>query len=236
MKDYIQKHLPTIEKARREDAEYYEEEDDNDEQEEEGARKANEEQDKSGDDKTQSVARGTVKYKDGTMLVKGTLVKPGSSISEAAKAAMSQGTLKRKGDLASGDVAKKAGMLNKDDESADGEEKFGTYVYRKNAASDAEDDEKPAFLRHFLSGFAGGAESSANKAKGESGNQKKPGDGSKSVYDVSIEELRKLTIDDLEDKLTDVDAQFRHDMNELTTKYDKAKTAIEDVIAEKSED
>lgn len=45
--------------------------------------------------------------------------------------------------------------------------------------------------------------------------------------------LRGCSIDDLQDRLYDLDSQFRRDMAALTEKYDVARSAIESVLAEK---
>lgn len=240
LKEYIQKHLPTIEKARREDAEYYEDEEEEEEEknEEDNARdeKGQAEDDKDKNSEANSVARGTLKYKDGTMLVKGTLVRPGSTVAEAAKTAIKQGTLRRKGDLSSDQVAKKAGIMQGTEEDSEVTEADvqATYVYHKGANSVQDEDDKPAFLKHFLSSYAEDSFKSPT-ASGAATNSKSNAPKksiSSSIYDITRDDLKNLPADELEDKLTEVDAQFRQDMNELTGKYDSARNVIEDALAE----
>eukprot|EP01138_Halocafeteria_seosinensis_P009455 gb/GECG01009663.1/.p1 GENE.gb/GECG01009663.1/~~gb/GECG01009663.1/.p1 ORF type:complete len:491 (+),score=88.61 gb/GECG01009663.1/:1-1473(+) len=236
LKDYIQKHLPTIEKARREDAEYYE--DEGEEEEDNQDADGKDQRGKDQNDAANSVARGTLKYKDGTMLVKGTLVRPGSTVAEAAKTAIKQGTLKRKGDLSSDEVAKQAGIVQgaQEEEESEADVK-GTYVYHKGSASEADEDDKPAFLKHFLSSYAGdsfkNSAGSGTTANSRPNAQQKA--GSKDIYNITQDDLKDFSADELEDKLTEVDAQFRQDMNELTSKYDRARNVIEAALAEKDE-
>jgi len=212
LKALVKEHLPAIDAARQEDAEMLEE---GEEGEEDAAATATGGEgglaQKTTADGTLVVGtlcsklatlRGkTIKYDDGTMIQKGKVVKEAWGTGPRGPAA-GGGTLVM---IGTGPYSRKRG----------GAEEHGTMA----VAADGDGSKRPA----YMSQFAHGAEPGGASAPGGSG-------GLPDIYTVNAEEASKKSPEELEAMVQELDEGFRRDMGALTQKYDRARSALVDLL------
>ena len=170
----------------------------------------------------------------GTMVVDGKLVRKKGTMRAPGVA---WGTLRRGAGGGGGGVASGTMVI---DEGAGGG--MGTMVVGGGAGAPAGGngkDDTPAFLKHVRgAASASGASAGSGGAGGGSGgglaSPPPPAPKARDIYTADAAFLGSLSAVELQDRLDQLDMQFRHDMTALTEKYDAARTSVEDAMAAKS--